>query len=49
MEIEELLNSKDLRYILNEIEEGRINKDNVINNENFKQKIYDEFSKNGIS
>ena len=49
MEIEELLNLKDLRYILNEIEEGRIKKDNVINNENFKQKIYDEFSKNGIS
>lgn len=49
MELEELLDSKDLRYILKEIEEGRLSKEGILDNSKFKQKLYDEFEKNGIS
>lgn len=49
MEVEELLDSKDLRYILKEIEEGRLSKEGILDNSKFKQKLYDEFEKNGIS
>ena len=48
MELEELLDSKDLRYILKEIEEGRLSKEGILDNSKFKQKLYDEFEKNGI-
>lgn len=45
MELEELLDSKDLRYILKEIEEGRLSKEGILDNSKFKQKLYDEFEK----
>lgn len=49
MELDEIVKSSDLRSILSDMEQEKIDKNQLMKNKGFKDKIYTEFEKNGIS